>query len=113
MNEPRSSLEVSVQDVKQMQVARERFLLLDVRQPEEYEIARIDGAELIPMSELPARVEEVRAHAGQSIIVYCHHGMRSLHATHWLRSQGFEDVRSMAGGIDAWSVQIDPSVPRY
>lgn len=106
-------MEVSVQDVKRMMDAGEEFLLLDVRQPKEHATARIAGAQLVPLSELPQRVEELRTHAGRTIITHCHKGMRSLQAAGWLRGQGFEDVRSMAGGIEAWSQQIDPTVPKY
>jgi rhodanese-related sulfurtransferase len=106
-------LEVSVQEVKRMMDAGEKFLLLDVRQPKEYDTARIAGAQLVPLSELPQRVGELRAHAGGTIITHCHKGMRSLQAAQWLRGQGFSDVRSMAGGIEAWSQQIDPGVPKY
>lgn len=106
-------MEVSVQDVKRMMDAGAGFLLLDVRLQKEYDTARIAGSTLVPLSDLPRRVEELRAHAGRPIITHCHKGMRSLQAAQWLRGQGFTDVRSMAGGIEAWSQQIDPAVPRY
>ena len=107
------SIEVGVQEVKRMLDAGEKFLLLDVRQPKEYDTARIPGAMLLPLSELPKRVEELRAYVGQPIVTHCHKGMRSLQAAQWLRSQGFADTRSMAGGIEEWSLKIDPKVPRY
>lgn len=106
-------LEVSVQEVKRMLDAGEDFLLLDVRQPREYQVARIEPAVLLPMNELPARVDELRAHAGKTIVAHCHHGGRSMQVTQWLRAQGFADVRNMTGGIDAWSLKVDPTVPRY
>jgi rhodanese-related sulfurtransferase len=65
------------------------------------------------MSELATRVEELAAHKDKPIIVHCHHGGRSLRVAKWLREQGFIQAQSMAGGIDAWSLQIDPDVPRY
>jgi rhodanese-related sulfurtransferase len=106
-------IEVSVQDVKRMMDAGEKFLLLDVRQQKEFDTARIPGSMLVPLSELPKRVEELRAHADRPIITHCHKGGRSLQAAQWLRTQGFTDARSMAGGIEAWSQKIDPGVPKY
>lgn len=90
-----------------------RPLLLDCRTPEEHATARIDGAVLIPMQEIVARVGELEPNRDQPIIVHCHHGMRSLRVTKWLREQGFSRAQSMAGGIDAWSGEVDPTVPRY
>jgi rhodanese-related sulfurtransferase len=95
------------------QPAELRPLLLDCRTPDEHALARIDGAVLIPMQDLPGRIGEIATFRDQRIIVHCHHGMRSLRVAQWLRDQGFGRVTSMAGGIDAWSGQIDPSVPRY
>lgn len=74
-------------------------------------MARIAGAVCIPMDELPRRVGELPAE--REIIVHCHHGIRSLRATMWLRDQGFAHVFSMAGGIEAWSREVDASVPQY
>ncbi len=91
----------------------ESFLLLDCRTPEEYEVARIDGSRLVPMQEIPQRLEELEPHKEQPIVVYCHAGMRSQRVTDYLLQQGFTDVRSMVGGIDRWSVEIDPQIPRY
>lgn len=84
--------------------------LLDVRQPEEYETARIEGAVLIPLAELPGRLAELPK--GAPLVVMCHHGMRSAHAVHHLREAGF-DALNLSGGIDAWSREIDPEVPNY
>ena len=88
------------------------FVLLDVREPWEYEAARIAGSMLMPMGDVPSRAfqeldPEVR------IVALCHHGVRSLNVAVWLRNQGFENAQSMRGGIDAWSREIDPAVPRY
>jgi rhodanese-related sulfurtransferase len=88
-------------------------LLLDCRQPEEYATAKISGAVLIPMSELPQRLAELDEHRTRRVIVHCHHGGRSLRVANWLREQGFPQAQSMAGGIDEWAREIDPSVPRY
>ena len=86
-------------------------LLLDCRQPEEFAICALSGAFLVPMNEIPSRLQELDPDA--RTIVYCHHGVRSLHVTAFLRQQGFRDVRSLRGGIDRWSLAIDPGVPRY
>ena len=89
-------------------------VLLDVRRHDELETASINGAAHVPMQELEARADEVREMAEErDVIVFCHHGVRSLRATNFLRGQGIENVSSMAGGIDAWSLGIDPGVPRY
>ncbi len=88
-------------------------LLLDCRTPEEYATAKIDRARLIPMQDLPERLGELEGWRGQRIIVHCHHGVRSLRVTNWLREQGFEQAQSMRGGIEAWSNEVDPAVPTY
>lgn len=85
--------------------------LLDVRQPWEYRLAHLHGAVLIPLPELPWRLHELDP--ARLVIVYCHHGIRSSDATAFLRSSGFTDVKNLQGGIDRWSVEVDPSVPRY
>jgi len=88
-------------------------LLLDCRTPEEYAIAKIDGAVLIPMQEIAERLAELEPWRDKPIIVHCHHGVRSLRVTHWLREKGFHLAQSMTGGIEAWSLEVDPAVPRY
>jgi rhodanese-related sulfurtransferase len=88
-------------------------LLIDCRTREEHATARIDGAVLIPMNELAAKLDELEDHQERPIVVHCHHGMRSMQVTMFLRSKGFERTYSMAGGIERWSREIDPSVPRY
>ncbi len=106
--------EVSVDELKRMHDAGEPYQLIDVREPSEYELCRIDDAKLIPLDELPNRVEEVRGLADDRLIVlHCHHGGRSLRAAELLRRAGIDGCKSMAGGIDAWSERIDPGVPRY
>lgn len=106
--------EVSVRDVKSKFDRGEPFLLLDVREPSEHKICNIASAQLIPLGELPKRLDEIRKLAGgDPIITQCHHGGRSLAAAELLRKNGFAGVKSMAGGIDMWSMMIDPGVPRY
>jgi molybdopterin/thiamine biosynthesis adenylyltransferase/rhodanese-related sulfurtransferase len=103
--------EISVTELKRKLDARETFQLLDVREPNEYEIARIDGARLIPLGELSRRLGEIRN--GGEIVVHCHSGVRSAHAVQVLQKAGYRNVFNLAGGIEAWSEEIDPSVPRY
>lgn len=85
--------------------------LLDVRLPEELAVAALPGALHIPLGELPQRLGELDRDA--PIAVLCHHGVRSERAARWLEQNGFGDVSHLVGGIDAWSVEIDPRVPRY
>jgi rhodanese-related sulfurtransferase len=114
MAEPALPLETTPQDIQRRIAAGEKLLLVDVREPAEFQVARIPGAELIPMRTVPAQLQRLEAAADDStVIVYCHHGVRSLNVVNWLREQGVSGCQSMAGGIDRWSLQIDPSVPRY
>ena len=104
--------EISAGQVKALQKAGSEFLLLDVREPWEFETARIDGAKNIPMGDVPARANQ-ELDPDAHIVVVCHHGVRSLTVTNWLRQQGFEKVQSMRGGIDGWARTVDPKVPLY
>ncbi len=104
--------EISVDQLKQLLAAPAPPLLLDVREQWEFDTARIEGAKLIPMGEIPGRAHQ-ELDEDQPIAVLCHHGARSLSVTVWLREQGFEKAQSVAGGIDAWSRRIDPTVPLY
>jgi rhodanese-related sulfurtransferase len=87
------------------------LVLLDVREPWEYATAKIEGSLLVPMGEIPARLQELDPDA--HIVTICHSGVRSMNVAVWLRNQGLERVQSLRGGIDAWSREIDPKVPRY
>ena len=86
--------------------------LIDVRQPWENDIATLPGSVLIPLNELPQRAQEISRDQTE-VVVYCHHGIRSLSAAGYLQRIGFINVKSLAGGIDAWSCEIDPDIPRY
>ncbi len=108
-----SRWEVHPHDVHKMKKSEAEILILDVRQPREWDHTRIEGAMLIPLDQLPQRLAELEKWRGRRIIVYCHHGSRSLRATAWLRQAGFEQAHSMAGGIEAWSLLVDPAVRRY
>jgi rhodanese-related sulfurtransferase len=108
------SMEVSPQDIKHRIDSGEKLHLIDVREPHEFAQARIEGGELIPMRSVPAALQTLEGKADDApLIVYCHHGVRSLNVVNWLREQGVEACQSMTGGIDAWSLTVDPNVPRY
>ena len=86
-------------------------MLLDVREPWEWNLCRLPGAVLIPMHELPTRIEELNKAA--ETVVICHHGVRSYHAARYLEIAGFEDVINLSGGVAAWADEVDPAMPRY
>ncbi|MGA2882166.1 MAG: rhodanese-like domain-containing protein [Bryobacteraceae bacterium] len=107
-------LEVTPQEVQRRLQAGEKLALVDVREHGEFQMARIADAELIPMRTVLAELSRLDAQADDTpLIVFCHHGVRSLNVVHWLREQGVEACQSMAGGIDRWSLEIDPGIPRY
>ncbi|MEX0938108.1 MAG: rhodanese-like domain-containing protein [Pirellulales bacterium] len=107
------SMEISCSDVHQMREGGEQFVLLDCREPDEHEVVHIEGSMLLPMSELMARAGELEEYRSQRLVVYCHVGGRSMQVAAWLRQRGFPEAQSMAGGIDAWAIQIDPYLARY
>jgi rhodanese-related sulfurtransferase len=86
--------------------------LIDVREPWEFETAHIDGSILMPMGEVAARAHQ-ELEPEERLMVLCHHGIRSMNVTAWLREQGFEQTQSVRGGIDAWSAEVDAAVKRY
>jgi rhodanese-related sulfurtransferase len=101
---------ITPEELKRRLDAGERPELLDVREPWEYELARIEGSRLLPMGELPERVTELDPEA--EIVVICHHGSRSAYVTQALQRTGFSKVINLEGGLDAYST-VDPTVPRY
>jgi rhodanese-related sulfurtransferase len=108
----RPPLEITPQEVKRQIDNGVAVRLVDVREPFEFQQARIESGELIPMRSVPNALP-LLAKEENPIVVYCHHGMRSLQVVSWLREQGIENCTSMAGGIDRWSREIDAKVPRY
>jgi rhodanese-related sulfurtransferase len=104
--------EISAEQVKSLRKNGEQFTLLDVREQWEYEAARLEGAKHIPMGDIPSRAQQ-ELDPEEHVVVMCHHGVRSLTVTNWLRQQGFEKVQSMRGGIDGWARTVDPKVPLY
>ena len=107
-------MEVTPAEVKHWLDSSQPIALVDVREPFEHAVAHIEGADLVPMNTIPDHVDELRAKAAAArVVVICHHGVRSLNVVHWLRRQGIENTWSMQGGIELWSLAIDPAVPRY
>lgn len=103
-------LQITPLDVKQRLDRGAKILLVDVRQEWEHKTCRIEGATLVPLDSMASSLALFQG--AQEVVVYCHHGVRSLNAVVWLRQQGIA-ARSMSGGIARWSEEIDPSVPRY
>ena len=103
--------EISVKELDAKIKRNEKFVLIDVREPNEYQINKIPGSKLVPLGKLPERVNELDS--ADEIVVHCHFGGRSAKAVELLRKIGFKKVKNLAGGIDAWSQEIDPSCPRY
>ena len=107
-------LEISPRDLKRRIDAAESIVLIDVREPAEHAIARIQGAELIPMNSIPGNLQRLEMLADESLIVtFCHHGIRSLEVAAWLQARGLTNAVSMTGGIDRWAIEIDQQIPQY
>lgn len=103
--------QLTAAQLKEMLDAGKKLTLLDVREPQEWDIAHLPGAKHIPLNDVPDRMNELDT--ADDIVVYCHHGMRSAKAIGFLQKMGFEKLSNLAGGIDAWSINVDESVPRY
>ena len=103
--------QLSAPELKTKLDNQERLFLLDVREPNEFHYAHIENSVLIPLNQIPARINELDKQ--QTIVVICHHGMRSQQAALYLEHAGFNDLANLPGGIEAWSVYCDTSVPRY
>lgn len=109
----RMDYEIAPVELRALLEAKSDIVVLDVREPWEFETARIENSKHIPMGDIPARFKQ-ELDPEKHIVVICHHGVRSMNATVWLRrQQGFEKVQSLRGGIDRWARQIDPKVPLY
>jgi rhodanese-related sulfurtransferase len=104
---------ITVGDLAKHLANGQAVLLIDVRQPWENQLAALPNSVLIPLNELAQRSWEISADVPTMIVVYCHHGIRSLSAGAFLERLGFTNVHSLSGGIDAWSCEVDPTVPRY
>ena len=104
--------EITVAELKALREGGSEFTLLDVRDPWEFETSQITGSTHMPMGDVPSRFQQ-ELNPEDHIVVVCHHGVRSMNVTAWLRQQGFEKAQSLRGGIDRWSREIDSSVPIY
>lgn len=104
--------EITPEQLKALRDTENSITILDVREPWEYQVAKIAGSKHIVMGDIPARFNQ-ELDPDDHIVVVCHHGVRSMNVTAWLRQQGFEKVQSLQGGIDRWARQVDPSVPVY
>ncbi len=105
------AVEITPAELKACLDRGEHIRLIDVREPDEHAVCHIEGAQLIPMRTVPQHLQDLDN--DEVLCVFCHHGVRSLNVVNWLRGQGVENCQSMAGGIDRWSREIDPQVPRY
>jgi adenylyltransferase/sulfurtransferase len=103
--------EITARELNERLARGDDLAIIDVREPHEWEIARIPGTALIPLNTLPARLAELDT--SREIVLHCHHGQRSMRALEFLRQSGFRKLKNLRGGIDAWSKDVDPSVPRY
>ncbi len=116
-NQPASAcvpLELSVEETRDLLAARpDDTALIDVREPFEYQTARIEGAAFIPMRQIPEQLGSAALPKEKHLLIHCHHGGRSLRVTEYLRARGYPRVTNVAGGIHAWSQRIDPGVPVY
>jgi rhodanese-related sulfurtransferase len=106
------SLEIIAKDLHEALREGAGPTLIDCREPWENELVCIANSTLVPMNDTPGRIEELRLIEGP-FVVYCHHGIRSMQVVRWLRSQGLAEACSLAGGIDAWSLEVDTELPRY
>jgi len=104
--------EIAPEELHSLLESTSDIVVLDCREPWEFDTARIEGSKHIPMNDVPARFNQ-ELDPEKHIVVICHHGVRSMNVTAWLRKQGFEKVQSLRGGIDRWARQIDPKVPLY
>jgi rhodanese-related sulfurtransferase len=106
-------LSYEISPAEAAQILREKGArLVDVREPWEFATTHIEGSLPMPMGEVPTRAQK-ELEVDERLVVVCHHGVRSMNVTAWLRRQGFEKAQSLRGGIDAWSVEVDPKVARY
>ena len=108
------NLEVSPNEANEKLSRPGQAVLIDVREPEEFALSRLEGGHLIPMQSVPAELQRLEGWSDEpALLILCHHGVRSLQVAAWLRARGIENAYSIAGGIDRWSLEVDPTVPRY
>lgn len=108
------ALEITPQELQQRIANGEHITMIDVREPEEHAMARLELATLIPMQTIPAQLQRLEGLSDETpLAILCHHGVRSLNVALWLRKQGIENCFSIEGGLDRWSREIDTEIPRY
>lgn len=107
------AMEITPQEAEKRLAGGERAVLIDVREPWEFATARVPGAKLVPMQRVAEEHQILDGADGRDLLIICHHGVRSLQVVAWLRERGIENCFSVAGGIDQWSREVDPEVPRY
>jgi adenylyltransferase/sulfurtransferase len=111
---PDEQIEITVSDLDALRASDpDAFRIIDCREDDEWHLCHIEGAQLVPLSSFAEKVAHWDNNDTTPVLVYCHHGMRSMQAAQFLRAKGFENSFSVAGGINAWSAEIDPTVPRY
>lgn len=106
-------VEIGIEEARELLLEENPPRLIDVRDPDEFAFCRIEGAMNLPLSSLDAFTPSKAGDPGETVLVICHHGIRSQHAARFLDRLGYRDVRSILGGIDAWAVAFDPDMPRY
>ncbi len=106
-------MQILPSDLARMLASDDPPRLLDVREPQEHAFSALPGSIHIPLGQLESRIDELAPWQAEDFVVYCHHGMRSARAVGFLRSIGFTGAANLAGGIDRWSLEIDPTLPRY
>lgn len=104
---------ISPAELAERLLSAEPPMLLDVREVGEHSTAALANSKLIPLAQIPFRVGEIAEWKERDVVVYCHHGVRSLMAIGWLKLRGFSKLHNLTGGIDRWSVEVDPDCPRY
>lgn len=105
--------EIDVTDAAELLQSPGTARWIDCREADEWHLCHIEGAELLPLSNFAEETRRKLGDPGQHLIIYCHHGVRSLNATRWLRHQGYARAQSLRGGIDRWTDLVDPTLPRY
>ena len=105
--------EIPILEASELICSENPPLLIDCREQHEYDFCRIEGAVLVPLSSFSGRAEALIQHADKEVLIYCHHGVRSLYAVQYLAEHGFHNALSIEGGIDLWSLKIDSTIPRY
>lgn len=107
-------LEVTPKEAQAWLAASPAPRVIDVREPQEFTFACLENSELVPMQDVPQELQRLEALSDKTDLLFvCHHGVRSLQVVHWLREQGLENCFSLAGGLDQWSREVDPNIPRY